>query len=153
MLPELAGSWRVLIVQGLDRPQPESSEATATISPELNGCLLHERVIERTGTPPYEALVYWGVNGHDDAVQRVFVHSQHGRFGIYQGRRKGSEIPLVQQSLTSQPDTTIVEHRVVFRDRDHFQIVSRMSEDRGAAWVTLSRWEYERLSPHAEEQN
>ena len=86
----------------------------------------------------------WGVNGPDGAVQRVFVHSQHGRFGVYQGRRNGSELALVQQPLGSQPDATIVEHRVVFRDRDHFQILSRMSTDRGATWVALSRWEYER---------
>jgi hypothetical protein len=33
---------------------------------------------------------------------------------------------------------------VVFRDRDHFQILSRMSTDRGATWVALSRWEYVR---------
>jgi hypothetical protein len=143
-LPELVGSWQVVMVHGLDRPQPESTPATATIAPELNGCLLHERLVARSGNPPYEAMVLWGVNGPDGAVQRVFFHSQHGRLGVYQGRRTGSELTLVQQPLGSQPDATIVEHRVVFRDRDHFQILSRMSSDRGVTWVALSRWEYER---------
>lgn len=144
VLPELVGSWQVLIVQGLDRPAPESTRATATISPELNGCLLRERVIASTGTPPYEALVLWGVNGPDEAIQRVFAHSQHGRFGVYQGRRSGADLPLVQQPLGSPPTAEIVRHRVSFRDRDHIQILSEISTDRGVTWVALSRWEYER---------
>ena len=135
--PSWSAPGRSLMVGGLDRPQPESTQAAATISAELNGCLLHERVVARTGNPPYEALVLWGVNGPDGAVQRVLVHSQHGRFGVYQGRRNGSELPLVQQPLGSQPDATIVEHRVVFRDRDHFQIsqpdVDRPRRDVGGA--------------------
>ncbi|HKW09722.1 MAG TPA: hypothetical protein VJO33_05035, partial [Gemmatimonadaceae bacterium] len=139
-LPELIGSWHVLMIGGLDRPRPDSTRAESTIAPELAGCLLRERV-QAVG---YEALVLWGANGADGATQRVFVHSQHGRFGIYQGRRVGSELSLRQQSLSSQPDSVVVENNLTIRDRDHISITSRLSSDRGRTWTDLSRWEYVR---------
>src|SRR4051812_47542438 len=87
-LPELSGKWAVLMIR-LDGPRPDSTRANATIAADLQGCLLRERLRARTGTPPYEGLILWGVNGADSSVQRIFVHSQHGRFGVYQGRRVG----------------------------------------------------------------
>ena len=145
-LPELSGVWETLLVSGLDRPRADTSRATATIVADLQACLLHERVVAVAGNPPYEALIVWGVNGPDSTVQRVFAHSQHGRFGVYQGRRRGSELPLRQMSLSPQPDSVVVENLVVFRDRDHFTITSRLSNDRGRTWQALSRWEYRRKS-------
>lgn len=142
-LPELIGSWRVLMIGGLDRSQPDSTRAEATIGVDLDGCLLRER-LQATG---YEALALWGANGADGTIQRVFVHSQHGRFGIYQGRRVGSELSLRQQNLSPQPDSVVVENNVTIRDRDHFSIASRLSNDRGHTWIGLSRWEYVRATP------
>jgi hypothetical protein len=131
---------------GLDRPRADTTRATATIAGDLQACLLRERVVAVAGTPPYEAVIVWGVNGPDSTVQRVFAHSQHGRFGVYQGRRRGTELPLRQMSLSPQPDSVVVENLVVFRDRDHFTITSRLSNDRGRTWQALSRWEYRRTS-------
>lgn len=96
---------------------------------------------------PTLLLVLWGANGADGTTQRVFVHSQHGRFGIYQGNRVGSELSLRQQSLSSQPKSVVVENNMTIRDRDHFSITSRLSNDRGRTWIDLSRWEYVRESP------
>ena len=116
------------------------------IAADLQACLLHEHVTAVDGTPPYEALVVWGANGADSTIQRVFAHSQHGRLGVYQGRRRGSDIPLRQIALSPQPDSVVVENLVVIRDRDHFTITSRLSNDRGRTWQPLSRWEYRRKS-------
>lgn len=74
------------------------------------------------------------------------LHSQHGRLGVYQGRRIGSEIALRQIALSPQADSVVVENFVVIRDRDHFTITSRLSNDRGRTWQALSRWEYRRKS-------
>ena len=143
-LPELTGSWAVLMINGLDRQRPDTMRARSTIAVELRGCLLRERLLSRAGRPPYEALVLWGTNGPDSAVQRIFAHSQHGRFGVYQGRRVGAEIVLRQENLSAQPDSIVVEHRVHIRDRDHFMLTSQLSNDHGRTWVALSRWEYRR---------
>jgi hypothetical protein len=145
-LPEMTGAWDMLLINRLDRPRPDTVRATATIAADLQACLLHERVTAVTGTPPYEALVVWGVNGADSTIQRVFAHSQHGRLGVYQGRRMGSDIALRQIALSPQPDSVVVENLVVIRDRDHFTITSRLSNDRGRTWQALSRWEYRRKS-------
>ena len=145
-LPELSGVWETLLINGLDRPRADTTRATATIAGDMQACVLRERVVAVTGTPPYEAVIVWGVNGPDSTVQRVFAHSQHGRFGVYQGRRRGTDLPLRQMSLSPQPDSVVVENLVVFRDRDHFTITSRLSNDRGRTWQALSRWEYRRTS-------
>ena len=146
VLPELPGVWNVLALSALDRARPDTMYAQATIETDLRECLLRERLVAASETPPYESLALWGVNGPDSTVQRVFVHSQHGRFGIYQGRRRGSEIALVQMSSTPQPSASIVENRVEFADRDHFSITSRISSDSGRTWQMLSRREYQRAS-------
>ena len=145
-LPELVGKWDVLMLGNLDRPRPDSLVAESTISPDLQDCVLQERVRGRTGAPPYESLMYWGTNGADSTIQRTLVHSQHGRFGIYQGRRVGAELTLRQLSLTlaPRPDSVIVDHVVRIADRDHFTITSRLSTDRGGSWTMLSRSEYRR---------
>jgi len=143
-LPELAGSWDMVLVNRLDGPQPDTTRATSTIAADLQGCLLNERVTAVAGNPPYEALVVWGVNGADSTIQRVFAHSQHGRLGVYQGRRRGSEIALRQNAIPPQFNNSAVENIVVIRDRDHFTITSRLSNDRGLTWQLLSRWEYRR---------
>ncbi len=143
-LPELIGTWRLVMTGGLDRPHPESTAATATIAPSLDACLLQEHVVAAGDAAPYEALVLWGANGPDGSIQRVFVHSQHGRFGMYQGPRLGGEILLVQ--LDTQPEGTLIQNRVSIRDRDHVEILSRMSTDGGVSWTSLSRWRYERVS-------
>ena len=143
-LPELIGRWQVVMVGNLDRPHPDSMHAESTISADLQDCLLQERLRARTGTPPYESLMFWGTNGADSAIQRVLVHSQHGRIGIYQGRRTGAELTLRQRELGAQPDGVVVEHVVRIADREHFTITSRLSNDRGQSWTTLSRSEYRR---------
>jgi hypothetical protein len=146
-LPELTGAWQVLMISGLDRTRPDSARAVATIAPDLQGCLLREQLHAQTGNPPYEAVIVWGVNGADSTIQRIFAHSQHGRIGVYQGRRVGSAIALRQQSLSTQPDGEVVENQVLISNRDHFTITSRLSEDHGRTWKLLSRWEYQRTSP------
>jgi hypothetical protein len=145
-LPELLGTWRVLMIGRLDQSRPDSTRAESTIATELQGCLLRERLRVSTEPRGYEAMVLWGANGADGTIQRVFVHSQHGRFGIYQGRRAGSELRLRQENLSSQPDSVVVENNVSIRDRDHFSITSRLSNDRGRTWIVLSRWEYARAA-------
>ena len=146
-LPELAGTWQVLRISGLDRLHPDSGTSRATFSPELQDCLIREQLRAESGTPPYEALILWGVNGSDSTVQRIFAHSQHGRFGMYEGRRSGGMITLRQLSNSAQPSTEVVENVVVFRDADHFVWSSRLSSDAGRTWHELSRWEYGRTRP------
>lgn len=146
VLPELSGSWEVVVINGLDRPRPDTMRADATIVADLQACVLRERLLGRRGSPPYESLAIWGVNGADTTVQRLFVHSQHGRFGIYQGRRTGNEIVLRQMSSPPQAAGTVVEHRVRIGDRDHLAITSRISTDDGGSWQVLSRSEYRRAS-------
>jgi hypothetical protein len=119
-------------------------ERPSTTNGSSSACLLRERVITATGNPPYEALIVWGVNGADSTIQRVFARSQHGRLGVYQGRRTGFDIALRQIAFSPQPDSVVVENLVVIRDRDHFTITSRLSNDRGRTWQALSRWEYRR---------
>ena len=147
-LPELLGQWQVLMLGNLDRPRPDSLRAESTISADLQDCLLQERLRAQTGSPPYESVVFWGTNGADSTIQRVLAHSQHGRLGVYQGRRIGTELTLRQQNLgsTPQPDSIVVEHIVRIADRDHFTISSRLSTDRGRSWTALSRSEYRRAS-------
>lgn len=145
-LPELTGAWQVLMISGLDRTHPDSAQAIATIATDLQACLLREQLRAQTGNPPYEALILWGVNGADSTIQRIFAHSQHGRIGVYQGRRIGAVIALRQQSLSTQPDDVVVENQVLIGNRDHFTITSRLSEDHGRTWRLLSRWEYQRTS-------
>ena len=130
----------------LDRSRPDSMRAKSTISPDLQGCLLRERLRAQTGTPPYESIIFWGTNGADSAIQRVLAHSQHGRIGVYQGRRVGAVLTLRKRDLGPgpQPDSVVVEHVVRLADRDHFTITSRLSNDRGRRWTLLSRSEYRR---------
>jgi hypothetical protein len=144
-LPELTGTWQVLRISGLDRPRPDSAMARATFSPDLQGCLVREQLRAEMGNPPYEALILWGVNGADSRIQRVFAHSQHGRFGIYEGGRNGNTITLRQMPISGQPSMDVVENQVLIRDPDHFAIVSRLSGDGGQTWQVLSRWEYQRI--------
>jgi len=146
-LPELTGTWQVLRLNGVDRPHPDSAMSRATFSPELQDCLIREQLRTEAGTPPYEALILWGVNGADGSIQRIFAHSQHGRFGIYDGRRSGSTITLRQLSTAVQSTTEVVENRVTISDPDHFAIVSRLSSNSGLTWKELSRWEYHRTRP------
>ena len=51
-LPELTGTWQVLQIFGVDRPQPDSATARATFSPELQSCLIREQLRAERGTPP-----------------------------------------------------------------------------------------------------
>ena len=147
VLPELPGVWKVLSLSGLDRARPDTMRAEATIEVDLRECLLREHLVARSETTPYESLALWGVNGADSTIQRVFVHSQHGAFGMYQGRRRGSEIALRQIPLTLQPNAAIVLNRVEIAGRDHFAITSLISSDSGRTWQTLSRRDYQRTSP------
>jgi len=59
-LPELIGRWNVIMLGNLDRPRPDSVRAESTISPDLQDCVLQERLRARTGAPPYEAIMFWG---------------------------------------------------------------------------------------------
>lgn len=145
-LADLVGSWQVIQVMGLDRPRPDSLLAAATIGADLQDCLLRERLVAQRGNPPYEALILWGVNGADSTVQRFFTHSQHGAFGVYQGRRTQNEMALRQVEFGGNPPNVVVENRVVIADRDHFSISSRLSNDSGQTWQLLSRTEYRRSS-------
>jgi hypothetical protein len=144
-LPEFTGAWQVLRISGLDRARPDSAMARTSFSSDLQGCLIREQLRAETGNPPYEALIYWGANGPDANIQRVFAHSQHGRFGFYEGPRTGSTISLRQLPLAAQPSTNVVENQVMFADADQFALVSRLSTDGGRTWTMLSRWEYRRL--------
>lgn len=144
VLPEFTGHWRVLRISGLDRPHPDSAMATATFSPDLQGCLTRELLQSEASTHVWVAEVLWGVNGADGAVQRIFAHSQHGRFGIYEGQRTGNSIALRQLQTAGQPADQVVENQVLIADRDHFDLVSRLSSDGGRSWQLLSRWEYRR---------
>ncbi len=146
ILPELTGTWKVLSISGLDRARPDSATARSTFGPELQNCLIREQLRADTGTPPYEALILWGVNGADGSIQRVFTHSQHGRFGMYEGRRSGSTITLRQLPLSAQPSNDVVENQLLISDTDHFALVSRISSDSGRTWRMLSRWDYRRPS-------
>jgi hypothetical protein len=143
-LPELTGTWQVLRISGLDRPRPDSATARATFSPDLQSCLIREELRDESADPPYEALILWGVNGQDGSIQRVFVHSRHGRFGMYEGRRSGNSIILRQLPGSAQPSADVVENQVLIRDATHFALVSRLSSDGGRTWRELSRWEYHR---------
>jgi len=145
-LPELTSTWEVLRISGLDRPRPDSAIARSTFVPELQNCLIREQIRDTMGNPPYEALILWGVNGADGSIQRVFTHSQHGRFGIYEGRRTGSTITLRQLAMSAQPSTDVVENQLLMSASDHFSLVSRISSDSGRTWRTLSRWDYRRTS-------
>ena len=146
-LPELTGTWEVLRISGLDRPRPDSAMARSTFVADLQNCLIREEIRDATGSPPYEGLILWGVNGADGSIQRVFAHSQHGRFGMYEGRRAGSAITLRQLSISAQPSTDVVENQLLIDDADHFALVSRISSDSGHTWRTLSRWDYRHTSP------
>jgi len=146
VLPELTGTWEVLRISGLDRPRPDSGLARSTFVAELQNCLIREQLREVAGNPPYEALILWGVNGADGSIQRVFTHSQHGRFGMYEGRRAGSTVILRQLPISAQPSTDVVENQLLMSDADHFSLVSRISSDSGATWRTLSRLDYRRTS-------
>ncbi|HEV7992348.1 MAG TPA: hypothetical protein VGP25_11030 [Gemmatimonadaceae bacterium] len=143
-LPELVGTWQVLQIHGLDRPRPDSVRASSVFIPELQRCLLREQLRADAGNPPYEGLMFWGANGPDGSIQRVFAHSQHGGFGVYQGRRDGNTILLRQLPAPGQPSTDVVENQVLIADRDRFAITSRLSIDGGRTWRVLSRWEYRR---------
>ena len=142
VLPELPGRWQVTMLGGLDRTRPDTMRAESTIASDLGNCLLREQL--HASTAGYEALVVWGTNGADSAIQRVFAHSQHGRFGVYQGRRRGASASLRQENLSSQPDSIVVDTYLLVADHDHFSITSKLSSDRGRSWTTLSRWEYVR---------
>jgi len=141
-LPELTGTWQVLVISGMDRPRPDSALARSVITPELQGCLLREQLRMLTGT--YEEMILWGVNGADRGIQRVLTHSQHGRLGLYDGRRTGDTVALRQQPIPGQASSIVVEHRVVFRDHDHFSIASLLSNDGGQTWQMLSQRDYQR---------
>ena len=143
-LPELPGEWRVLAINGLNRTRPDTTPGTASIQPDLQGCLLQERFVADAGAPPYESLVVWGANAANGAVQRLFAHSQHGRFGVYEGPRSGSMVTMRQQAAGPQLDSVVVEYLVEFTGRDAFTIAARLSNDSGRRWESLSRWEYRR---------
>lgn len=124
----------------------DSTSATVTIRPDLDGCVLREHFRGTRYGAPYEYLALWSANGGAATpVQRFFVHSQHGILVLSAGRRTGDTLVV--------GDSVFLRGRWVFQDvalwRDSadgsvLRSESRRSEDGRATWFLTQRMRYER---------
>jgi len=117
-----------------------------TIRPDFHGCLLREELDGTRYGEPYATLSLWGAVGLHGAIQRTFVHSQHGLLGVHSGDRTPDGLVL-RDSQVVRGTLVLLEHRFEPFIEDSMRYPSRRSTDHGATWRVASFADYRRRGP------
>jgi hypothetical protein len=141
------GEWQVRAVFRISATAQDTTEARAVLTPELGGCVLREDYRGRRYGEPYEFLALWGANGGADApIQRFFVHSQHGIFGVASGAFRADTLVLREQNTVA--GSPVLQEKLFSRPASgQFVQVDRRSTDGGATWTVTLRAEYRQRGP------
>jgi hypothetical protein len=141
------GSWRVVALFRSGTGVWDTTQATATFSPELAGCILRQDYRGRRYRVPYQYLALWGANGFPEArIQRFFAHSLHGIFDVAAGGFHGDTL-LLESRLTVQDHPVIQQVRLTRPVAGAFTQTDRRSTDGGATWTETLRATYRRDAP------
>ena len=143
-LGDFEGTWRVTAVFRAGDASWDSTSATATITPELSGCLLREDYRGERFGESYSYVALWGANGLDGApYQRTFAHSQHGLLILREGDFAGDTLVL-RSKVMVRGQEIVEEDRVSRPTSSSFSLINRRSTDGGATWTTTRRSTYVR---------
>jgi len=137
-LGAFAGEWNVQALFRAGASAVDTTSATASITTDLDGCLLREEYRGTRYREPYASLAYWGANGPDGArIQRIFAHAGHGILSLSSGGWVGDTLVL-EDSFMLRGERVRQQVRVSRPARSGFTLVGRRSTDDGASWtVTL----------------
>lgn len=140
----LLGEWQVRAIFRASATAQDTTLASAVVTSDLDGCVLRETYHGTRYGEPYDYLALWGANGDSTApIQRFFVHSQHGIFGVASGAFHGDTLVL-QELITVGGKPVIQDKRFSRPSGGRFVQVDRRSTDGGASW-TVTLWaEYRR---------
>lgn len=141
------GSWQVQALFRAGDQIWDSTQATATFSPDLNGCVLRQEYRGRRYGEAYEYLALWGANGSPEArIQRFFAHSLHGIFDLAAGGFRGDTL-ILESRLTVQGRPVLQQVRLTRPVAGAFTQTDRRSTDGGATWTETLRATYQRTAP------
>ena len=149
LLGQLLGRYRAAVWFRTGSAGGDTSTATVTIRPALDGCVLEERFVGRRFGSPYSYLAWWGAHAGDPRpIQRVFVHSQHGVLSIAAGAWSADS--LVLDDSVNVRGRWIYE-RLVLRPSSTgftggFATAQLRSEDGGQSWFVTQRTRYVRTT-------
>jgi hypothetical protein len=142
------GQWNVRLIVRTGPATRDTSAATATIAPELGGCILRESFHGTRSGEPFDVAALWGVNGATDRapIQRASAHSQHGLLTLSEGRWSDAGDTLTLRDSAVVRGIWIQQQTVISRPQSgRFIIEGRRSEDGGRTWIVTQRLLYSRL--------
>jgi len=141
------GTWQVVALFRTGSGTWDTTQATATFSPDLTGCVLRQDYRGRRYGEPYQYLALWGANGFPEArIQRFFAHSLHGIFDLAAGGFRGDTL-LLESRLTVQGRPLVQQVRLTKPVAGTFTQTDRRSTDGGATWTETLRAAYRRDAP------
>ncbi len=122
----------------------ETTSGSSSITRDLSGCLLTERLSSTRGGRAFEALAHFGFDNNSHLLQEMLSDSEHGLLALFQGPSAAGEIKLDLTLL--QPGGLKVIVRRNFSDiaSNSFRLESRRSTDDGQTWTTVTRVGYTR---------
>lgn len=134
----LFGEWEVTALFRTGPGSWDSTAARASFTPDLAGCVVRQEYHGRRYGERYDYLALWGANGDAPGrIQRFFVHSLHGIFGLAAGGFQGDTL-LLEQRLTVQGRPLLQQSRFSRPTAEGFTQEDRRSTDDGVSWtVTL----------------
>ncbi len=135
------GEWEVTALFRTGPGSWDSTAARASFTPDLEGCVLRQEYHGRRYGERYDYLALWGANGDAAGrIQRFFVHSLHGIFGLAAGSFHADTL-LLEQRLTVQGRPLLQQSRFTRPGAEGFTQEDRRSTDDGVSWtVTLRAW-------------
>ncbi|MBC7843370.1 MAG: hypothetical protein H7099_13700 [Gemmatimonadaceae bacterium] len=136
-----AGEFDVAIAFRAGPTSWDSTSGRASFAPDLDACLIVERFAGRRYGSPYSYLALWGASGDSaNAIQRTFVHSQHGVMGLSSGDWSRGRDSLVVRDSAMVRGRWIHERWVLTRPVDgRFAATGLRSEDGGLTWFATAR--------------
>jgi hypothetical protein len=141
------GTWEVVALFRTGEGTWDTTQAMATFSPDLAGCVLRQDYRGRRYGERYEYLALWGANGFPEArIQRFFTHSLHGIFDLASGGFRGDTLVL-ESHLVVQGRPLIQQVRLGRPTAGGFTQTDRRSTDGGATWTETLRATYRRNAP------
>jgi len=145
----LVGDWQVASrYRGMDGVW-EATTARSTITAELDGCLLLERLTGVRDGAPFAAIASLTFDALEGRLRRTWVDSGHGLLVVYDGVLEDDALTLTAH-LAVRGREVQFQHALSALSPDGFELHSRRSVDGGATWDTGWTLLYTRLMPAAD---
>lgn len=120
----------------------DSNTAHVLIRPALGGCVMEERFRGRRYRQKYDYLAWWS-SGSQGAVDRAFVHSQHGIVSVSRGGLQGDTLVVTDSVFVR--GRWIEERVVLWRTPTGLASEGRRTEN-GSDWFITQRTVYRRTT-------